>query len=72
MVGSSDIVPLRHGWVDLVRRVVHAGGRELPLTERECALLRHLAARPGVDVSREELLAEVWGTEPPTPRARWT
>lgn len=61
MTASATIVPLRHGWVDLVRRVVHTSERERPLTDREVALLRHLAARPGTDVDRDTLLGEVWG-----------
>lgn len=61
------IVPLLHGWVDLARRVVHADGAELPLTDREVALLRFLAARPGEDVDRDTLLREVWGYRPGLP-----
>jgi DNA-binding response OmpR family regulator len=36
-------------------------GRELDLTPREFELLAHLARRPGVVFSREQLLADVWG-----------
>jgi len=37
------------------------GGRALSVTERELALLGHLAMRSGQVVSRAEILARVWG-----------
>jgi DNA-binding response OmpR family regulator len=46
--------------IDLQRREATLDGRELDLTRREFDLLAYLAARPGVVVSRRELLAEVW------------
>lgn len=42
-------------------RVLREDGSLLALSTREVALLRYLAARPGVEVSRETLLTEVWG-----------
>jgi two-component system copper resistance phosphate regulon response regulator CusR len=47
--------------VDLVAGKAHRGGKELPLTRTEFALLRYLAERPGETVSRAELLQGVWG-----------
>ncbi|MEY9875446.1 DNA-binding response OmpR family regulator [Streptacidiphilus sp. MAP12-33] len=46
--------------IDLQRREATLDGRDLDLTRREFDLLAYLAARPGVVVSRRELLAEVW------------
>jgi DNA-binding response OmpR family regulator len=47
--------------VDLVSGVVDGLPGALTLSYRERALLAYLAARPSVDVSRDELLTRVWG-----------
>lgn len=47
--------------VHLGQRVVRRGGESLRLTSTEAALLAYLAERAGQDVSRDELLREVWG-----------
>jgi two-component system response regulator VicR len=49
--------------LDPQARTVRKGGAEVALTAREFALLHYLMSRPGVLVTREELLAEVWGYE---------
>ncbi|GLZ54492.1 DNA-binding response regulator [Actinomycetospora sp. NBRC 106378] len=36
-------------------------GAEIGLSARELAVLRHLAGRPGTTVTKDELLAAVWG-----------
>jgi DNA-binding response OmpR family regulator len=46
--------------IDLDRREATLDGAELELTRREFDLLAYLAGRPGVVVSRRELLTEVW------------
>jgi DNA-binding response OmpR family regulator len=46
--------------IDLARREAVLDGRPLELSRREFDLLTYLAARPGVVVSRQELLTEVW------------
>jgi len=46
--------------IDARRRQAALDGAGLDLTRREFDLLAFLAARPGVVVSRRELLAEVW------------
>jgi DNA-binding response OmpR family regulator len=48
--------------VDFERYEARCGGRPLPLTTKEIALLVVLARRPGVLIRREELAEEVWGT----------
>ena len=49
--------------VDLDGRRVTVAGVECDLTPKELALLAHLAARPGRVISREALLAAVWGPD---------
>ena len=46
--------------VDLARREALLDGRRLELSRREFDLLAYLAAKPGVVVSRQELLTQVW------------
>ena len=54
-----------HGLVDLVRaEVVYPDGQRCALTQREVNILTYLARKPGVPVSRDELLAEVWKVDP--------
>ncbi|MDX1632972.1 MAG: response regulator transcription factor [Thermoanaerobaculia bacterium] len=47
--------------VDFVSYEARRNGEKVSLTPKEFGLLRHLVARPGEVVSREELLDEVWG-----------
>ena len=47
--------------LDLGRRRVRIDQATVHLTPTEFDLLAHLASRPGVVCSREQLLAEVWG-----------
>src|SRR3954451_7646352 len=47
--------------VDAVRRRVHVGGREVPLANKEFALLRALASEPHRVFTKDELLRDVWG-----------
>ncbi|WP_307851365.1 response regulator transcription factor, partial [Nocardiopsis sp. MG754419] len=62
---AGDVPPstvLRVGGlaIDPLRREAELDGVRLDLTRREFDLLAFLAGRPGVVVSRKELLAEVW------------
>lgn len=57
-------IRLRHGEVDLGNGNATVDGRTHRLTTRELALLRYLAARPGADVPRDELLREAFGYAP--------
>jgi DNA-binding response OmpR family regulator len=47
--------------VDFTKAVLTKNGRTIPLSERECRLLRHLVESRGDVVTRDELLEEVWG-----------
>ena len=49
--------------VDPSRRVASRGGRRLPLSPKELAVLEHLLAADGRTVSAEELLASCWDEE---------
>lgn len=46
--------------IDQARREAQLDGRRLDLSRREFDLLTYLALRPGMVVSRQELLTEVW------------
>ena len=59
------VVRLNHCVVDLARnRVLRANAPPARLSSREAELLAYLSARPGEAISREALLAEVWGYAP--------
>jgi two-component system OmpR family response regulator len=47
--------------LDVARRKAQLGGSVVDLSEREFHLLHHLATNAGEVLSRERLLAEVWG-----------
>jgi DNA-binding response OmpR family regulator len=49
--------------VDLIEQRVRVGGRELRLTPIQQTLLYLLAANAGKALSREDLLATIWGSE---------
>jgi len=53
-----EVGPLR---IDPARRMAWVAGREIELTSREFDLLEVLAAHPGIVLSREQLLDQVWG-----------
>jgi DNA-binding response OmpR family regulator len=58
-------VPFAGGVVDLVNRSLKLdNGKAVELSEKEAAVLVFLAARAGQVVSREQLLAGVWGLDP--------
>jgi two-component system alkaline phosphatase synthesis response regulator PhoP len=58
--GPIEVGDLR---VDPARREASVGERRLDLRPREFDLLLALAAEPGVVLSRDRLLSEVWGTD---------
>jgi len=64
-VGAAerDDVVLRAGTLELdfARRRARVRDDSADLTDREFRLLHHLARHPGEVISREQLLAEVWG-----------
>jgi DNA-binding response OmpR family regulator len=52
--------------LDVVRREAHAGGNAISLSSRETQILWELMHHPGAVVSKEDLLAQVWGSGPDT------
>ena len=52
--------------VDLRRRVVYRDGQEDRLTTHEAGVLSYLISNQGRNVTRDELLQEVWGYAPGT------
>ena len=60
---GAPSAPVRVGDLDIdpASREVRRAGTPVHLTRTEFDLLHHLAARPGVVLSRERLLADVWG-----------
>jgi DNA-binding response OmpR family regulator len=63
--GDVTTIDLPAGVADLERREFRDrdGGRS-ELSDRECRLLRYLAANPGRAIDRRELLENVWGLDP--------
>ena len=57
---SGEVLRFGDLAIDLSRRSVFRGNRELDLTQREYELIKFLAERPGKVVSRQELMSEVW------------
>lgn len=51
--------------IDLARRRVTRSGEDIPLTPLQFDILCSLAASPGVVLSRERLMDEVWGYRDP-------
>ena len=50
--------------IDLQHQILRRGALETHLTTHENAVLQYLIQRPGQDVSRQELLEQVWGYAP--------
>jgi DNA-binding response OmpR family regulator len=59
---TPDGEPLRYGdlEIDGARREARLRGQPVRLTRKEFELLYHLASRPGVALSRTQLLEDVW------------
>ena len=58
---TPDVFDFGNVHVDLRRRTLSKGGVETRLTTHEAGTLAYLITHRGRDVSREELLKEVWG-----------
>jgi two-component system alkaline phosphatase synthesis response regulator PhoP len=61
--GSSERAEIAGVVLDVPRRAVHAGGREVTLTYKEFELLHYLMINEGIVLSRERLLDQVWGVD---------
>ncbi|HUJ56709.1 MAG TPA: response regulator transcription factor [Gaiellaceae bacterium] len=59
--GDEHVLRAGRVVLDVARRRARVGDRETDLSDREFRLLHHLLLHAGEVVSRERLLAEVWG-----------
>jgi DNA-binding response OmpR family regulator len=58
---APEIIQVGHATIDIGRREVRVGDAPLALTTKEFELLRFLAERPGLALSRQQILDGVWG-----------
>jgi two-component system response regulator VicR len=63
LAGTGQILRLGDIVIHFDTYEVQRRGHPVPLTHREFELFAYLAARPGMVVTRERLLDEVWGAE---------
>ncbi len=59
--GDNEFMTMGDVTLDRAARRVTVKGQEVSFTATEFDLLAHLLSRPGRVISREQLLAEVWG-----------
>jgi DNA-binding response OmpR family regulator len=60
---SADVIDLPGLQLDVPKRRVTADGRDVTLTAKEFDLLAYLAGRPGQVLSRDQIVAGVWGVD---------
>jgi DNA-binding response OmpR family regulator len=56
----GEVLKIRGIEIDVPRRRVTSGGRDVELTDQEFRLLHLLATHPGIVFSREALLSRIW------------
>jgi DNA-binding response OmpR family regulator len=56
----ADVFRIRDVEIDVPRRKVRVGPRDVELTDQEFRLLHLLATHPGIVFSREALLSKIW------------
>jgi DNA-binding response OmpR family regulator len=61
IAAPATVIEVGQAVIDLGRREVAAGGKVIELTAKEFELLRYLAERPGLALSRQQILDGVWG-----------
>ena len=59
--GKKDIIEIKGISINLKKHEVLAGGHEVILTFKEYELLKRLMQNPNVVLTRDNLLAEIWG-----------
>ena len=60
---ATEVLDLPGLRLDVPKRRVTADGKEISLTAKEFDLLAYLAGRPGQVLSREQIVAAVWGVD---------
>ena len=63
-VSDSPVLKLSHVTIDMRRQIVQRAGKELHLTTYEHSVLQYLVEHAGKEISRQELLEQVWGYAP--------
>ncbi len=58
---APDVMQCRGATIDVGRREVRLDGQVVEFTTKEFELLRYLAERPGLALSRQQILDGVWG-----------
>jgi len=58
---AAEILQVGRATIDVGRREVRIGDAPLAFTTKEFELLRFLAERPGLALSRQQILDGVWG-----------
>jgi DNA-binding response OmpR family regulator len=58
---STEMIQVGAATIDLGRREVRVRGEAVPFTTKEFELLQFLAERPGLALSRQQILDGVWG-----------
>jgi DNA-binding response OmpR family regulator len=58
---AAEVMQIGAVAIDAGRREVRVGGEPVDLTTKEFDLLRYLAERPGLALSRQQILDGVWG-----------
>ena len=57
----ADVIPAGAATIDVGRREIRIGEQVVECTTKEFDLLRYLAERPGLALSRQQILDGVWG-----------
>jgi DNA-binding response OmpR family regulator len=60
---TMEVIDLEGLRLDVPKRRVTADGREVALTAKEFDLLAYLAGRPGQVLTRDQIVAGVWGVD---------
>ncbi len=60
---TAEVVPAGEAVVDLGRREIRVRDEPVDFTAKEFELLRFLAERPGLALSRQQILDAVWGPD---------
>jgi DNA-binding response OmpR family regulator len=60
-VGGAEVIAIGDTAVDLGRREIRVRGEVVAFTTKEFELLQFLAERPGLALSRQQILDGVWG-----------
>jgi DNA-binding response OmpR family regulator len=58
---APEVIQAGGATIDVGRREIRIGDRVVDFTTKEFDLLRHLAERPGLALSRQQILDGVWG-----------